>query len=121
MLIKRNVLEFILGVSRKTYPKEFTGLLRGGPEIIEEVLLIPGSLFGENFATIRLDMKSIDPSIIGSVHSHPGNSFTPSKADLRFFNKTGFVHLILKYPYKGIRDVAAYDNMGYRVELIVEE
>jgi proteasome lid subunit RPN8/RPN11 len=121
MRIKKTALEFILGVSRKTYPKEFTGLLRGGPEIVEEALLIPGSLFGENFASIRFDMKPIDSSIIGSVHSHPGNSFTPSKADLRFFNKTGFIHLILKHPYKDIRDVAAYDAMGDRVKLVVEE
>lgn len=121
MLIKRNVLGFILGASREIHPKEFTGLLRGNSEIIEETLLIPGSIFGENFATIRSDMKPIDPSIIGSVHSHPGNSFTPSKADLRFFNKTGFAHLILKYPYKGIEDVAAYDNMGNRIELIIKE
>lgn len=119
MLIKKSVLEFVLGVSRNIHPKEFTALLRGSPGLIEEALLIPGSLFGENFASVRLDMKPIDPSIIGSVHSHPGKSFTPSKADLSFFNKTGFIHLILKYPYKGIEDVATYDNRGARVELVV--
>jgi proteasome lid subunit RPN8/RPN11 len=117
MLIKRNVLEFLLGVSREAYPKEFTGLLRGSSQMIEEALIIPGSIFGENFASIRHDMTPIDSSIIGSVHSHPGNSFAPSKADLNFFNKTGFIHLILRYPYKSLGDVAAYDNMGNRMEL----
>jgi proteasome lid subunit RPN8/RPN11 len=109
--IKKAALEFILGVSRKTYPREFTALLRGGEEVIEEVLLIPGTLFGEDFATIRLD-----PTIIGSVHSHPGSSFRPSDADLNFFGKAGFIHLIVKYPYRSIADVAAYDISGSRLE-----
>ena len=119
--IKTAALEFILGVSRKTYPREFTALLRGGEEVIEEVLLIPGTLFGENFATIRLDMKPLDPTIIGSVHSHPGTSFRPSEADLNFFGKAGFIHLVVKYPYRSIADVAAYDISGSRLEFEVRD
>jgi proteasome lid subunit RPN8/RPN11 len=115
--IKKAALEFILGVSRKTYPREFTALLRGGEDQIDEVLLIPGTLFGEDFATIRMDMKPLDPTIIGSVHSHPSKSFRPSDADLNFFGKAGFVHLVVKYPYQSIADVAAYDISGSRLEL----
>lgn len=121
MRIKKTALEFILGVSRETHPKEFTALLRGSSDVIEEVLLIPGSLFGENFASIRFDMKPIDPTTIGSVHSHPSSSFRPSDADIRFFSKTGFIHLILRYPYRGVEDVAAYDSIGNELDLVVEE
>ncbi|MBN2014880.1 MAG: Mov34/MPN/PAD-1 family protein [Candidatus Altiarchaeota archaeon] len=120
MLIKKTALEFILGVSRSTHPKEFTALLRGSPDVIKEVLLIPGSLFGENFASIRFDMKPFDSTIVGSVHSHPSTSYEPSNADRGFFSKTGFIHLIVKYPYKSIKDVAAYDLQGNRVDLGVE-
>lgn len=119
--IKKAALEFILGVSRKTYPREFTALLRGGEDVIEEVLLIPGTLFGEDFATIRMDMKPLDSTIIGSVHSHPGSSFRPSEADLNFFGKAGFIHLVVKYPYHSIADVAAYDISGSRLELEVRD
>jgi len=121
ILIKREVLEFILGVSREIYPKEFSGLLRGTEDLIVEVLIIPGTVFGEKFATTPLYMKPIDHSIIGSVHSHPGRNFNPSKADLRFFGRIGFVHLILRKPYAGIQDIAAYDRAGNRIELKVRE
>jgi proteasome lid subunit RPN8/RPN11 len=115
--IKTAALEFILGVSGKTYPREFTALLRGGGDMIDEVLLIPGTMFGEDFATIRMDMKPLDATIIGSVHSHPSRSFQPSEADISFFGKTGFIHLIVRYPYKSIADIAAYDLSGGRLEL----
>ncbi len=120
ILIRREALEFMLGVSREVYPKEFSGLLRGTKELIVEVLIIPGTRAGDGFATIPLYMKPIDYSIIGSVHSHPGRDFRPSKADLRFFGKTGFVHLILKQPYSGIQDIAGYDAHGNRIELGVQ-
>jgi len=121
ILIKRDVLEFILGVSREVYPKEFSGLLRGTEELIGEVLIIPGTVFGNRFATTPLYRAPIDYSIIGSVHSHPARNFKPSRADIRFFGKTGFVHLILRQPYAGIQDIAAYDQQGNRLELGVQE
>ena len=121
ILIKRDVLEFILGVSREVYPKEFSALLRGTEDAIGEVLIIPGTVFGNRFATTPLYRAPIDYSIIGSVHSHPARNFAPSRADIRFFGKTGFVHLILRQPYRNIEDVAAYDKQGNRIELDVEK
>lgn len=121
ILIKRDVLGFILGVSKEVYPKEFSGLLRGAEELISEVLIIPGTVFGNRFASTPLYRTPIDYSIIGSVHSHPARNFEPSGADIRFFGKTGFVHLILRQPYAGIQDIAAYDKQGNRIELNVEE
>ena len=118
--IKKNALEFILGLSREVYPNEFTGLLRGNKDIITEILVIPASTYGNGFASIRLDMVPIDKSIIGSIHSHPGDSDMPSLADLRHFRKTGWVHLIVKYPYSGINDVTLYNNNGEKVELEME-
>jgi len=120
ILIKREALEFILGVSREVYPKEFTGLLRGNDNLIEEVLILPGTIFGEKFATTPFYMKPIDHSIMGSIHSHPGRNFSPSEADIRFFGRIGVAHLILRKPYKGIQDIAAYDRAGRRIELGVE-
>ena len=119
MLIKKIALEFILGVSKNIHPNEFTGLLRGTEKIIEEILIIPNSVFGDGFAVTRFDMVPFDRSIIGSVHSHPGNKFNPSRADIHFFGKIGVIHLILRYPYAGSSDVAAYDRNGNRTELNV--
>lgn len=119
MKIKKEALEFILGVSGRFYPDEFGGMLRGRGDVIEEVLVIPASTYGDGFVSTRLDMVPIDHSIIGSVHSHPVGDFRPSDADLRFFGKTGFVHLIAKKPYRSLRDVAAYDRAGNRIGLEV--
>jgi proteasome lid subunit RPN8/RPN11 len=120
MKIKSSALQFALGVSRKIFPNEFSGLLRGDEKLIEEILVIPGTIFGENFSMQRRDLAPIDSTIIGTIHSHPGENFKPSRADMSFFKKLGFVHLIICYPYKSLRDVYAYDREGKRIELEVE-
>ncbi|ODS37747.1 MAG: hypothetical protein A7316_09060 [Candidatus Altiarchaeales archaeon WOR_SM1_86-2] len=117
MYIRKEALELILGASREIYPNEFGGMLRGTDDVIEEVLLIPGSIFGDRFASTRFDMVPIDHSIIGSVHSHPSNSFEPSGADLRYFKRLGKIHLIVRKPYGSIVDIAAYDRGGKRISL----
>lgn len=119
MKIKGEALEFMLGVSRRYYPSEFGGMLRGKNDVIEELLMIPASTYGDGFVDTRLDMVPIDRSILGSFHSHPGRSYRPSRADLEFFLKTGPVHLIARSPYAGIIDVAAYDRSGKRINLSV--
>ena len=119
MKIKSDTLGFILGVSKKFHPHEFGGLLRGKGDLIEEVLMIPATTYGEDFVTTRLDMVPIDRSIIGSVHSHPAPDFRPSDADIAFFGRTGSVHLIVRSPYRGVADVAAYDGKGNRINLTV--
>lgn len=119
MKIREEALEFMLGVSRKYYPSEFGGMLRGKDDIIEELLVIPASTYGNGFVDTRIDMIPIDRSIIGSFHSHPGRSFQPSRADIEFFRKSGPVHLIARSPYSGINDVAAYDRSGKRISIRV--
>ena len=119
MKIKEEALAFILGVSRKYYPSEFGGMLRGRNDVIEEILVIPATTYGDGFVETRMDMIPIDHSIIGSVHSHPGPNFRPSAADLKFFEKTGPVHLIARSPYETIADIAAYDRSGKRISLSV--
>ena len=64
-----------------------------------------------------MHMKPMDASIIGSAHSHPSGSYRPSDQDLQFFSRYGVVHLIARYPYKSIDDVAAYDGGGQRIPL----
>ncbi len=117
--IRETALAFILGVSSQLHPREFTGQLRAEGRLITEVLVIPASVYGEDFAETRLDMIPIDRSIVGSVHSHPGRSFRPSDQDLSYFARSGDVHLIVRYPYRNGADVAAYDRTGRRMELVI--
>lgn len=117
MKIRKSALEFALGVSKEVFPKEFSGLLRGNKEKIEEILFIPGTIFGENFSMQRRDLTPIDFSIIGTIHSHPGRNFHPSKEDLNFFRKVGFIHLIVCYPFLSLNDVYAFNREGNQIEL----
>jgi proteasome lid subunit RPN8/RPN11 len=117
MYIKKDALDFILGVSGEVYPNEFGAMLRAEKDTITEVLIIPGTTFGDSFTSTPMDMIPIDASIIGSFHSHPGKSFSPSDEDINFFGHTGKIHLIARYPYRNINDVAAYNYKGERIPL----
>ncbi|MEM2918986.1 MAG: Mov34/MPN/PAD-1 family protein [Candidatus Altiarchaeota archaeon] len=117
MKIRKSALEFALNASKNFYPKEFSGLLRGNKKEIKEILILPGTIFGENFSMQRRDMVPIDKTIIGSIHSHPGKNFLPSNEDLKFFKRTGILHIIVSYPYESIEDVHAYDQNGTPVNL----
>jgi len=108
--IPKSVLELILHASRSAYPNEFGAMIRGEGNIIKEILLLPGTIQGKRFASFRMNMLPIDSKSIGVVHSHPSGSNRPSQADAHLFSKVGNVNLIIKYPYRGLEDVAAYDS-----------
>ena len=117
--IKEAALHFILEASKNFYPREFSGLLRGDrkKELIEEVLVLPATIYGEGFASIHLSSVPIDSTIVGSVHSHPSPSNHPSLQDSIYFRKTGNIHLIAKPPYQSLLDVACYDRESERLDL----
>ncbi|MBN2111159.1 MAG: Mov34/MPN/PAD-1 family protein [Methanosarcinaceae archaeon] len=115
--IARETLDFILEVSRSTYPKEFAGLLEVKDGVITDVLVLPGTESSESNAVLKLFMMP-NISAAGSVHSHPGPVIRPSKADLRLFSKTGTRHIIAGYPYRH-NNWKCYDGSGRPVELPV--
>jgi len=119
VFITREALEIILKVSRELYPREFVGQLRGKGNLIREVLIIPKSTFGHGFSQTRIDMIPLDTTIIGSVHSHPGTIYKPSITDLIHFSKFGYLHLIVRYPYESIGDIACYNNAGEKLDIKV--
>jgi proteasome lid subunit RPN8/RPN11 len=115
--IPRPVLELILHASRSSYPNEFGAMIRGEGNRIKELLLLPGTLQGRTSAHFNMSMLPLDSKSIGVVHSHPSGSFRPSEADRQMFSKVGNVNLIVKYPYKSVEDVAAYNWVSERQEI----
>jgi proteasome lid subunit RPN8/RPN11 len=87
--IDREALALILGASRSSHPHEFVGVLRVVNGVIQEVLLLPGTLSSDESALLHLHMLPIDPSACGTVHSHPSTSASPSQEDLMLFSKFG--------------------------------
>lgn len=95
-------------------------MLRAKGGVIEEVLLLPGTLSSRGSAVLQLHTLPIDPSACGSVHSHPSFSPAPSGPDFRLFAKFGRVHLIVAAPYDE-SSWRAYDHRGNGVKLKIVE
>jgi len=120
--VKREVVDAICEFAKNTHPKEFIMLLQGNAK--DGVLSVNSLYYQEYYANedsampyIRLPIFS---DIVGSVHSHPGPSNKPSRADKHFFQKHGMFHMIIKYPY-GADDIQAYNLFGQPVQFAVFE
>jgi proteasome lid subunit RPN8/RPN11 len=118
--IDKEALEFILGASRSSHPKEFAGVLRATGDTIKEVLLLPGTISSGRSAVMKLHMLPIDPSACGTVHSHPSGSTSPSQEDLMLFAKYGRVHIIVAEPFDE-HSWRAYDHRGNEINLKIVE
>jgi proteasome lid subunit RPN8/RPN11 len=116
--IDKEALEFILGASRSSHPKEFAGVLRATGDTIKEVLLLPGTISSGRSAVLKLHMLPIDPTVCGTVHSHPSPNASPSGEDLALFAKHGRVHIIAAAPYNE-HSWKAYNHRGEEISLEV--
>ena len=121
IIFEKDVIHNITELAKQTYPKEFIAFLEGRQK--KRILRVYGLAYQEYFANEHSTLARINfpitSSIVGSVHSHPGPSNRPSRADLHFFSKRGMVHLIIKTPYTA-EDIQAYDSRGNKVKYKVE-
>jgi proteasome lid subunit RPN8/RPN11 len=114
--IERGTLDFMLGASRSSHPKEFAGVLRATEDTVKEVLLLPGTISSGRSAVLKLHMMPIDPTACGAVHSHPSPNASPSGEDLALFAKHGRVHIITAAPYSEY-SWKAYNHRGEEISL----
>src|SRR5512137_1484636 len=98
--IKNELLLLLLELGRGSHPNEFVALLREKNGIIEELNMVPGTITGENSASLFFDMMPLDTHLAGSAHSHPNGVLRPSNADVNFFPRSGRYHLIIGHPYR---------------------
>ncbi|AIS31639.1 MULTISPECIES: Mov34/MPN/PAD-1 family protein [Methanobacterium] len=114
VILDREVVGEIIQIARESHPLEFVALLEG--KIKEKILRVDGLVFlpGETShqgAVMKTFMMPLTTGTVGSVHSHPTPSASPSTADLHFFAKNGLFHLIIAYPYTE-DSIIAYDTFG---------
>jgi proteasome lid subunit RPN8/RPN11 len=114
--IRRHVLELILEAGRSQWPQEFAGLLRAEDGIIEELILLPGTISGDTHAIFQFHMMPSDPSIIGTIHSHPNPIPFPSAADTELFRSHGRVHIIACHPFRR-GDWNAFNERSYKIPI----
>jgi len=120
VIIDKEVIDNIVELAKQTLPKEFIAFLEGKAR--KKVLRIYGLVYQEYFANPSYTVYKFDPpitsSVVGSVHSHPGPSNRPSRADLQSFSKKGVMHLIIRMPYSA-GNIQAYDKNGNRISFEV--
>jgi proteasome lid subunit RPN8/RPN11 len=119
--ITRKCLDLILESSKSSYPKEFGALLRVDSKdkhLINELVLLPGTISGDSHAIFRLHMLPIDYTIVGTIHSHPSPYPIPSEADLDLFGKHGRLHIIAASPFSR-ESWKAYDHNGNEIKIQV--
>jgi proteasome lid subunit RPN8/RPN11 len=97
--IRHALLSLLLELGRDSHPNEFVALLRERDGIIEELNMLPGTITGENSASLFFDMMPLDTHLAGSAHSHPNGVLRPSNADIKFFPRSGRFHIIIGCPY----------------------
>ncbi|RLI26369.1 MAG: peptidase [Candidatus Hecatellales archaeon] len=116
------VLEGLLAYARHMHPREILLLLRGkiseGILWIKEFLIPPFAVHSEGFSSFSPWFLPLDPSIAGTVHSHPSGSLKPSVEDLNHFY--GRVMVIVAHPYHSESDTAAYSKDGRRLPVITK-
>ena len=119
--ISREALDYILENARVLHPRESILLLRGKVNkdkiVVSEVLVPPLATHGKGFAGFPMYMMPIDFSIIGTAHSHPSGSLTPSTGDLnRSFSR---IIMIVAFPYLDETRVVVYNREGKKLVLTV--
>jgi len=117
--LSAELLDAIFEGARRLYPKETILLLRGKKTKdtirVEELVVPPLATYGHGFANIPLHMLPMDFSIVGTVHSHPSGSLTPSDVDFNHF--FGRILMIVGVPFADERNVAVYNSHGERLHL----
>lgn len=116
--IDRELVEEIMDIAKESFPNEFSAMLQGKVENnilkIDGLIFLPGAA-SESGAVMDIFMMPMLSDTVGSVHSHPGYSADPSTADLQFFAKKGYFHIIIAQPYNE-DSICAYDGYGEKVE-----
>ena len=112
-------VDFIDGFNesaKSCFPDEFLCMVRQTDGVVDEMVLLPGTVYGDSHSFLSEWMSPIDFNIAGTAHSHPGYSNEASDDDLTLFANMGGIHFITCLPYDR-KSWKAYNSKGEEVEL----
>jgi proteasome lid subunit RPN8/RPN11 len=121
ILVKQSVIDDIREMAKGAHPRELFCFLASSNGVNNKVLIINEIHIqaydsSHDSASVMTSNLPMTTSIIGTAHSHPGGTPTPSEQDLHFYSKLGFVHMIIAEPYN--RDnIRFYDKKGKRISI----
>jgi len=116
ILIKKDLLNGIFALCRNQHPREILGLLRVDNWVVTEYILPPGALTSVQDGVFFPSRLPLDPSLEGTVHSHPSGNPVPSLGDLNNVFKLKRFHFILAYPYNSLDCVKCFDKNGQELK-----
>ena len=111
-------VDFIDGFNesaKSCFPDEFLCMVRQTDGVVDEMVLLPGTVYGDSHSFLSEWMSPIDYSIAGTAHSHPGYSNEASDEDLAMFSNMGGIHFITCQPYDR-NSWKAYNSKGEVLE-----
>jgi proteasome lid subunit RPN8/RPN11 len=118
VIITRQVADSIITWAKTHHPNEAILVLQGKSTreqiAVDGVIIPPFFESGPFYSGFGIHDIPYTIPHIGTAHSHPGGSNHPSLEDLNHF--TGFVSIIISYPYED-NTIAAYDRNGNSFEL----
>lgn len=103
--------------AKSCHPDEFFCMVRQKNGVVNELVLVPGTICGSNHCVFSEWMSPIDFSIVGTAHSHPERINKASDEDLTLFANLGGIHFITCQPYDR-NSWKAYNSKGK--EIIME-
>lgn len=116
IIIKKELLEGILALCREHHPREILGLLRVDKGIVTEFILPPGALTSNVSGIFFPNRIPLDPSLEGTIHSHPSGNSNPSLQDLNDIFKKKRFHFIVGYPYN-LSKIKCFDKNGNELNI----
>ena len=118
--ITKDARDSILTYCKMNHPNEGILILRGkykkGEVFVDGLVIPPFFHTGPTFAGFPHSFLPLDPTYVGTVHSHPNGVARPSVTDLHNF--FGFVSIIVQSPYED-DDLFAYDRDGNLLQMTV--
>ena len=119
--IPNKIIKEIIELSENAFPNEFFAYLEGritmSSVVIKNLAYYPNDTSATSVATIY-HMGTYTADFVGTVHSHPGGSNHPSRADISTFNKHGIAHFIIKSPFV-LENMKCYGPDGNEMEFEV--
>lgn len=111
-----NLIDDINASARSVYPDEFLCAMSAEDGVISGMVMLPGTVFGDEHSFMDMWMAPANCNIVGTAHSHPDYCNMASDADLDLFRNMGGLHLITGMPYDRT-SWKLYNSLGEVVEL----
>lgn len=111
-----NLIDDINECARSVHPDEFLCTLAAKDGVISEMLLLPGTVYGDEHSFLNMWMAPVNCDIVGTAHSHPDYCNDASDTDLDLFRNMGGFHIITGMPYDRT-SWKLYNSLGEEVHL----